>query len=108
MEATLKAGKRHVIPKRRYYLDEDTWGAVMQEGWDANGKIWRVGLGMPHIVWECPCVLPNQPWVTYNLQTGNWVMGGPADSTKGPFYRQIEKLPATYFTPDALAGEGVR
>ncbi|MDQ5897900.1 MAG: hypothetical protein QG612_1986, partial [Pseudomonadota bacterium] len=25
VEATLAAGKRHVSPKRRYYLDEDTW-----------------------------------------------------------------------------------
>ncbi len=108
VEGTLAAGKRHVVPKRRYYLDEDTWGAVMHEGWDAEGKIWRVGMGMPHIVWEGPYVLTNQPWTTYNIQTGTWVVGAPADYSNGPYYRQLDKLPATAFTPESLAAEGVR
>ncbi|WP_297837175.1 DUF1329 domain-containing protein [Pseudomonas sp.] len=108
VEATLAPGKRHVVPKRRFYLDEDTWSVVMHEGWDAEGKLWRVGMGMPHIVWEGPYVLTNQPWMTYNIQSGSWVVGAPADFANGPYYRQLDKIPATYFTPESLAGEGVR
>lgn len=108
VEATLAPGKRHVVPKRRYYLDEDTWAVVLHEGWDADGKLWRVGLGMPHIVWEGPYVLTNQPWMTHNLQAGTWVVGAPADFANGPYYRQLDRMPETYFTPESLAGEGVR
>ncbi|NVD69598.1 DUF1329 domain-containing protein [Duganella sp. BJB1802] len=108
VEATLAAGKRHVVPKRRYYLDEDTWAIVLSDGWDADGKIWRVGMSMPQVMLEGPFVLANQPWILYNLQAGTWVVGSPADFAKGPYYRMGDNLPATYFTPEALAGEGVR
>lgn len=108
VEATLAAGKRHVVPKRRFYLDEDTWGVVLNEGWDAEGKIWRLGMAMPHIVWEGPYVLTSLPWINHNLQTGSWVVGGPPDFANGGLEQQIDKLPVTYFTPEALAGEGVR
>jgi len=108
VEATLAAGKRHVVPKRRFYLDEDTWSVVLHEGWDAEGKLWRMGMGMPHVVWEGPYVAANAPWTTYNLQAGSWVAGSPPDFAAGPYFRQLDKLPETTFTPEALAGEGVR
>jgi hypothetical protein len=108
VEATLAAGKRHVVPKRRFYLDEDTWGVVLHEGWDAEGKIWRLGMSMPSVVWDGPYVLMSQPWITHNLQTGGWAVGSIPDFKSGPYFKQVEKMPATYFTPEALAGDGVR
>src|SRR5258707_13952607 len=41
VDGTLKPGKRHVIPHRRFYLDEDTWSILLADGWDANGKVWK-------------------------------------------------------------------
>ncbi|WP_051361754.1 DUF1329 domain-containing protein [Solimonas soli] len=41
MEATLAPGKRHVVARKRFYLDEDTWNEVMWSGWDASGKYYR-------------------------------------------------------------------
>ena len=41
VEATLKAGARHAVPKKRYYLDEDAFGNGMFDGYDATGKISR-------------------------------------------------------------------
>jgi len=108
VEATLAEGKRHVIPKRRFYLDEDTWAAVLSEGWDADGKLWRFGMGVPSVVSEGPFVHGNFPWFNHNLQTGTWVNGGAADPEKKAIFKQLPKLPATFFTPDALSGEGVR
>ena len=108
VEATLAEGKRHVIPKRRFYLDEDTWGAVLSEGWDAEGKLWRVAMGIPSVVSEGPFVLGNYPWITHNLQTGTWVNGGAADLDKKVMFKQLPKLSNTFFTPDAMSGDGVR
>ncbi|MEG2174770.1 MAG: molybdopterin cofactor-binding domain-containing protein, partial [Oscillospiraceae bacterium] len=32
VEATLKPGKRHAVPKRKYYYDEDNWGNAIIDG----------------------------------------------------------------------------
>lgn len=44
VEATLAEGKRHVYSRRTFFLDEDTWGAVLTDSYDGRGKLWRVGL----------------------------------------------------------------
>jgi hypothetical protein len=41
VEANLKPGQRHQAPKSRYYVDEDTWVAVLGDRWDANGQLWK-------------------------------------------------------------------
>jgi hypothetical protein len=41
VEGTLKAGARHVVPKKRFFLDEDSFSAAMYEGFDATGKLSR-------------------------------------------------------------------
>lgn len=41
VEATLKPGQRHVYSKRRYYLDEDNYGAGLYDAWDQGGQLYR-------------------------------------------------------------------
>lgn len=41
VEGTLKPGARHVVAKKRFYLDEDSFSAGMYEGFDATGKLSR-------------------------------------------------------------------
>lgn len=41
LESTLKEGMRHIYGKRIYYLDEDTWMAVIKENYDTRGNFWR-------------------------------------------------------------------
>ena len=38
VQATLAEGKRHVLPKNTYYLDEDTWSAVLADRYDEIGR----------------------------------------------------------------------
>ncbi|MCY1268723.1 hypothetical protein D9M69_187660 [compost metagenome] len=42
VEATLKAGARHIYAKRRFYLDEDSWNIVQADHYDGRGELWRV------------------------------------------------------------------
>lgn len=107
VEATVAPGKRHVVPKRRFYLDEDTWGAVLADGWDAQGQLWRTSMSLPSIVADGPYVHPGYPWITHNLLTDAWVTSG-VDYEKGSFQKKLDHIPDSAFTPDALAGEGVR
>lgn len=41
VEATLAEGKRHQAVKSRYYLDEDTWHAMLGDRWDSKGQLWK-------------------------------------------------------------------
>jgi hypothetical protein len=108
VEASLVPGKRHTMPKRRFYLDEDTWAAILADHWDAHGALWHASVSMPLIVPEGPFVAPYFFWTTFNLLTGGWVTGSGPNYENGPFMKVIERLPMSFFTPEALAGEGVR
>lgn len=42
VEATVKPSARHVASKKVFYLDEDSWLALVGEDYDAQGKLWKV------------------------------------------------------------------
>jgi hypothetical protein len=72
IEATLKSGMRHLFPKRTFYLDEDTWMNVVQDLYDAQGKIWRLMESYPYTAWELPaCVY--QGYISYDLNVGRYM-----------------------------------
>jgi hypothetical protein len=111
VEANLAPGKRHVVPKRRYYLDEDTWGAVLADGWDGQGQLWRTQIALPFLMMDGPFVFPNIQWSTHNLQTGGW-SGVGATNWSDPSYtyhfKMLNDVKTADFTPEAMSGEGVR
>lgn len=41
IEATIKESSRHVYGKRRLFLDEDTWNAVVADNYDTRGNLWK-------------------------------------------------------------------
>lgn len=57
VEAQLKDGMRHMFPKRTFYIDEDTWTILVEDMYDAQGKVWRTAEMGPYMAWEVPaCV----------------------------------------------------
>lgn len=42
VEATLKDGARHIYAKRKFYIDEDSWGASVIDHYDGRGQLWRM------------------------------------------------------------------
>ncbi len=42
VEATPLPNKRHMAKKKRFYLDEDSWAALADEGWDHSDKLVRL------------------------------------------------------------------
>jgi hypothetical protein len=107
IDATLAKGKRHVMPKRRFYLDEDTWAVLEAEGWDAKGELWKHTFTLPIIVPELPGVVV-LPYGIYNLQTGSWITDVLFEQKPGAVYKVTERKPDGFFTPDSLATQGVR
>ena len=55
VEGTLKPGMRHVYSKRVLFLDEDSWGAAVDQ-YDGRGELWRVSLAFLKNYYELPTV----------------------------------------------------
>ncbi|WP_443586319.1 DUF1329 domain-containing protein, partial [Salmonella enterica] len=49
VEGTVRAGKRDVRPKRKLYLDEDTYIAAIGNTWDSQGTLWHTSYGFPFV-----------------------------------------------------------
>lgn len=113
VEGTLRKNKRHVVPKRTFYLDEDTWAAVLNEGYDAQGTLWRVGVSVPMFIPDGPFLHGNNQWSVYNLLGGVYLSATLSDWTNPNFkfhFKTVDRkdAPMSRFTPDAMASEGAR
>lgn len=74
VEANLKSGKRHVMGKRRYYLDEDSWLCVGAELYDGRGELWRVIVPSIIQMYDVPMLLQRID-AHYDLQSRRYFVG---------------------------------
>lgn len=106
VEATPSQGQRNTVSKARYYLDEDSWYAILGDRWDTKGQLTRT-------LWQVPMVMPDMPGIGaktfgfYDLISGSWYVNGLFNE-KNEQYRIMPTHQDALFTPDALAGEGIR
>jgi hypothetical protein len=107
VESTLKPGQRHTSPKSRYYIDEDSWIFAMTDRWDANGQLSRMPFHIPVVASDIPAVV-GYTWGTYDLQSGAYYVNLIANQSKSVYKLMSPRFPDATFSPDALAGEGVR
>jgi len=109
VEGTLKQGKRHILSRRTFFVDEDTWHIVATDGYDHAGKLYRVGLALPFLVYEDKQGAPyvsSQVYMYLDLSKGEYYT--PLPSASGRYVAQ-EKLPDMgLFTSSRLAATGVR
>jgi hypothetical protein len=104
VEATVAAGKRHVVTKRKYYIDEDTWQILLVDGWDAKGELWRTNFTLTLLAPDIPAVLGNVFWGGYDLQTGAYFLNMASNELP----QQVKTMPAipkSFFSPEELANE---
>lgn len=104
VEATVAAGKRHAVPKRTYYLDEDTWLIALMDGYDAEGKLWRTTQMTPYVVPAIPATIIKTATV-FNLQAKTMSV---IQALNGETFKVVPQKPENYFTGDAVAAEGSR
>lgn len=103
--ATLKAGERHIYPRREFFIDEDTWIATVIDHYDARDNLWRVaeahhlqsyGVQVPYYAAEA----------LYDLVNGRYIVNGLRNQERA--YEYNLKLPSSEFTPAALRQAGIR
>jgi hypothetical protein len=107
VEATVAPGQRHVASKRRYYLDEDTWAAVLADHWDANGQLWQMGFANPIVMPDLPATISPAMFTFYDLISGAWYFDGALNDAPEQ-YKIMPRYSANTFTPEALMGEAIR
>ncbi len=107
VDATLMAGKRHVVPKRKYYIDEDSWQILLVDGWDAKGDLWRTSYTLTLLAPDIPALLGNVMWGGYDLQTGAYFLN-MASNELPTQYKTLPSISKSFFSPDTLANEGTR
>ncbi len=107
VDAELKKGQRHVVPKRKYYVDEDSWRTLLIDGWDADGKLWRFNYTLTYLAPEIPALIGSVMWGTYNLQQGGYYINAAFNgNTIQPWVNP--KIDVKMFTPEALSELGTR
>ncbi len=105
VEATLKAGSRHIYKKRVFFVDEDSWQIVHVDQYDNRDQLWRVSEGHGISYYDVPCY-----WTTLevhtDLQAGRYLAIG-LDNQERAYDFGIERTPEDY-TPAALRRAGTR
>lgn len=106
VEANVAAGQRHQAPRSRYYLDEDTWEAVLGDRWDQQGALWKT-------LWTLPVVMPDLPATAgltngfYDLVSGAWFANNVFNESN--LQRVIaDRYPERTFTASGLMSRGLR
>lgn len=106
VEATLKEGNRHTCHRSLYYVDEDTWIAILADRWDANGQLWRS-------LFSANATLPDIPantlqyWGYYDLLGGTFFINQMWNEKKVQ-YKVEPWYPERTFSPDALTANAIR
>jgi hypothetical protein len=73
VKAKVRDDRRHVMPERVFYLDEDSWLIVLSDNYDRRGRIWRVTEHLPELLYEIPSCISNTSFY-YDLVAGRYVI----------------------------------
>lgn len=110
VDMTLAAGKRHLLPHRRLYLDEDTWQATTSEDYDSTGTLAKIGQAFPHEVPMFPGSFAASN-VFYDTRGSGYCMVNAvtADHPKERMILPKDPIyPWSFFSPNTVAAESSR
>lgn len=105
VEAKVKAGVRHVAPKRTFFIDEDSWAIVAADDYDAQGKLWKLREGFVIPVFETGSC-DNPAFVQYNLVDNRYLIDqsslGAGKDMRWFTEATDPKLKESFYTSDNL------
>lgn len=110
VELQIKPGFRHILPKRTLYIDEDWSGAAAGDSYDASGKLYRAEYNPTFVYYDSRPNFQESIWhdsYVFDLQNGTYSIAGYTAFPGGGF-TFIKPKPQTFFSPEALAAEGIR
>jgi tetratricopeptide (TPR) repeat protein len=105
VEASLRPGNHHSFGKRLFYVDEDSWNAVLVVNYDQDGKPWRFQEG--HLLPSYDVQAANcAPVVTYDLKDGRYFANRLYAEESAPVYNA--PMQESDFLPGTVQGRYVR
>jgi hypothetical protein len=108
VEAHLAPGKRHSMPVRRFYIDEDTWTIVLSDGYDDQNNYYRFGQMFLEVQPQLPGTVAVGNSIA-NLQSRFYTYEQPFHQAPRPLGNgptSYAPLPMSMFTPEAMANSG--
>ena len=106
VEATLKAGQRHIYKRRTLYFDEDSWQIVAVDCYDDRDQLWRVQEGHGINFYNMPTFWTTLE-VTYDLQARRYLALGFEDQADRSYDFGIKRTLQDY-SASALRSRGTR
>ncbi len=107
VEGSLKSDERHIYSKRRFYIDEDSWGIAIADQYNGRGELWRVSMAYLKNFYEVPTVWTALD-VFHDLQARRYHVQ-QLDNEPGDDLIFSKPSPGDdYFTPAALRRRGTR
>lgn len=104
VEATVSEGKRHAVPKRRFFFDEDSWVLLLMDGYDAEGNLWRTSQVPPFVLPKVPAKMI-KPAIVFNLEANTTSFLQLLNSEE--FY-VVERKDEEFYTGQAVAADSIR
>lgn len=105
VDATLKAGARHINARRTFYVDEDSWRILIIDHYDGQGQMWRYSEAHTVNHYEMPAIFPTIE-VHHDLKSGRYIAGLLDNEETAPDF-SFQTSPANY-SPQNLRTRGVR
>jgi hypothetical protein len=106
VDATLKEGTRHLYKRRTFYIDEDSWQAMVVDCYDNRDQMWRVQEAHSINYYDVPSFWSTLE-LTMDLQSGRYLGIGLNNEERGTYDFSVEYSRAD-FGPDTLRRAGVR
>lgn len=103
VEATRKEGVRHAQSKRRYYIDEDTFGAAVYDAWDDSGEMFRAGAQYNIQAYGIPNNPQQDAYSLYDFTRSQYGMFG-----NGPTRYRDKPIAEREANPQTIAGGQTR
>jgi len=104
VEGSLRPTSRHVYAKRVYYLDEDSWYAMLSDLYDGHNQLWRTHTNYTINYYDVP-LIASAGFEYTDLQARRYAVTGLYNQDPVPTYTGTD-LQVSDFTPDALRRGG--
>jgi len=99
VEGNLKPEMEHVYSRRVFFVDEDSWKILVEESYDKQGNLWRVGEAHPINFYEVP-LLDDTLRVFYDLKERRYLVEGLDNNLRQRRFRY--NADPREFSPNAL------
>jgi len=106
VDATLKAGQRHLYKRRTFYVDEDSWQILAVDCYDGRDQLWRVQEGHSINYYDVPTFWSTLE-TTYDLQAGRYLALGFDNEEPMTVDFNLKRTTAD-FTPSSISRRGTR